>query len=807
MAALTRNPNLTVDGVYSSGWTNATRPASNDPLVGVRPEWWWTGPNCAQGECAGIGADGKIGSLPLLNLASCTREQVLDYFTNGWALTEALFSALQGEEAFMRPPYHHLRHPMIFYFAHPACLYINKLRVARLLDEPINADFERIFETGVDEMSWDDMSKNEMTWPSVHEVNDYRRRAFHTVKSIILSHPDLDQHRRPINWDHPLWALFMAMEHERIHLETSSVLIREIPLSLLRRPDAWPALHPSAFASRDGLRHVPAAMVEAKGGDIRIGKAMDWPSYGWDNEYGTRRAFVRPFQISKHMVTNAEFLEFVRDGGYQEQRYWTEIGWRWRTFRNVKWPTFWIADGPAGVHSYKLRTLFEVVDFPHSWPVCVNFHEAKAFLAWRGAKDGKPYRLPTEAEHVWLRNPATRTNAPETATDPVMSHGSDGFAKQRVANANLAFGSESPVDWAAPDQFGIHDLTGNVWDWCEDDFHALDQFRVHPYYDDFSTPCFDGEHSMILGGSFASTGDEASIWARFHFRPHFFQHAGFHIVEPSADERESGAILLRGQGAGAKKYETGAILDQYLLLHYGNVDDALPQQLAATDAYAFPQRCADKLAEWARRLHVARSSAIDIGCGVGAAAFSLSRDFDRVEAIDISATFIEAAKRLQLDGAYGYRLAIEGDLASDRVARVPADCARGRVNFRRADACALPAEYVDFDAVLIANLLCRLASPRALLARLAGSRGLVRPGGVVLFASPFSWSEQFTTKSAWLGGYKKEESPVQSFDAMAELMQPDFKLVYRDNMPAVLREHARKYEYVISDVSVWQRTH
>lgn len=70
--------------------------------------------------------------------------------------------------------------------------------------------------------------------------------------------------------------------------------------------------------------------------------------------------------------------------------------------------------------------------------------------------------------------------------------------------------------------------------WCEDRLAALPHSRgVHPMYDDFSTPCYDGEHQVIMGGSFVSTGDEASVFARFHFRPHFFQHAGFRVVSSS----------------------------------------------------------------------------------------------------------------------------------------------------------------------------------------------------------------------------------------------------------------------------------
>ena len=74
-------------------------------------------------------------------------------------------------------------------------------------------------------------------------------------------------------------------------------------------------------------------------------------------------------------------------------------------------------------------------------------------------------------------------------------------------------------------------MFGNAWEWTEDFFCALPGFQVHPYYEDFSTPCFDGLHHVIQGGSFISTGNECSIHSRFHFRPHFYQHASFRVVE------------------------------------------------------------------------------------------------------------------------------------------------------------------------------------------------------------------------------------------------------------------------------------
>jgi hypothetical protein len=68
----------------------------------------------------------------------------------------------------------------------------------------------------------------------------------------------------------------------------------------------------------------------------------------------------------------------------------------------------------------------------------------------------------------------------------------------------------------------------------EDHFAPLPEFEIHFLYDDFSTPCFDGWHTGIMGGSWISSGDLASNYARYHFRRHFFQHLGFRWVPAGA---------------------------------------------------------------------------------------------------------------------------------------------------------------------------------------------------------------------------------------------------------------------------------
>lgn len=329
--------------------------------------------------------------MPLPNLNEVTRESAKEYFDNSWTLFETLFAGLRGEEGFYRPPPHGLRHPQIFYYGHTPCLYINKLRVAGVLDKPVNAYFESIFEVGVDEMLWDDMHKNDMVWPTVSEVHEYRKDVYNTVVNAIMTHPSLDDSNGPVtvNKDHPMWALFMGFEHERIHLETSSVLFRETPYHLVQTPKNWPALHPSAGKETvrsnpvEGVDFPPNRMIPGNKDKVDLGKPPDFPSFGWDNEYGERSVDVPDFLASEHMVTNGEYWEFVADGGYRKKEYWCEDGWAWRVHRNMKWPFFWEPAGPAGSNEYTLRTIFKLIRMPWDWPVDVNYYEAKAYCRWK----------------------------------------------------------------------------------------------------------------------------------------------------------------------------------------------------------------------------------------------------------------------------------------------------------------------------------------------------------------------------------------------------------------------------------------
>ncbi len=736
----------------------------------------WTGQPPVYGSCPGMKADGTIESLPLLNLQS-TRKQILDYFENSWTLTEVLFSGLSSEEAFYCRPYHHLRHPLMFYFAHPAVLYVNKFRVAGLFDEPVNSNFEALFEVGVDEMRWDDLHEGQKSvWPSLNEVLAYRKKVYLKIRQLIETHPLLELNHQPISQSSPLWALVMGFEHERIHLETSSVLIRELPLEFVRRPREWPEA-PSSKAKFAPLN----AMLSVPSGTVNLGKPADWPSYGWDNEYGHENRVHGEFLASQFLISNGEFIEFVKAGGYLIESHWTKEGWAWRSFRNTKCPSFWIPIGPAGLHEYQLRTIFEVFDLPLDFPVCVNFHEAKAYCAWRTEKEKTKtgYRLLTEAEHHALRDSKSKTPSRGILRDSVMNEKNP----EKLFNANLSNGGECAVDAHPANDKGFHDTFGNVWQWSEDTFHPLPGSKPHPYYDDFSVPCYDGNHQMIFGGSFASTGDLASIWARFHFRAHFFQHAGFRLVRSEETNAK-----------GPANYETKEMLDKYLLMHWGTEkeiwEESPSTQSMRPRVVHLPLKCAELVFKYSSNF----DRALDLGCAVGRSSFEMAKNFKEVLGIDYSREFIECAQKLKDSKKLSYWRKDSGSEGVSLEAIIEAQIDVSRLNFEQGDACSLPATVNNFDAVLLANVLCRLPEPIICLERMQNLQALVKPGGVLVMTTPFSWLEEYTPKSSWLSGIEDVKRVLT-----------DFVLVHQVELPFLIREHRRKFEYIVTHASVWKR--
>ncbi len=680
------------------------------------------------------------------------REEIRQYFHATFSLDEQLYEILASEKAFYLRP-EPLRHPLIFYFGHTAAFYINKLIVAKITNQRINPRFESMFAVGVDEMSWDDLNEAHYDWPTLAEVKAYRDTVRGVVDETIRTMPLT----MPIDWDNPFWVILMGIEHQRIHVETSSVIIRRLPIEMVRQMPLWNICPESGAAPENEL--IPVA-----GGCVVLGKSRDHSLYGWDNEFGRQENDVWDFSASRYLVSNQEYLGFVEDRGYELEDYWTQEGWKWVGYTKARHPLFWI-ESPGG---FRLRTMAAIIDMPWDWPVEVNYLEAKAFCNWLSSKRGKPIRLPTEAEWYRLRDLHEIPDQP--------------YWQKAPGNINLEhWASSCPVNRFPFGEF--FDIIGNVWQWTETPITGFDGFQIHPYYDDFSTPTFDTQHNLIKGGSWISTGNEATRDSRYAFRRHFFQHAGLRYVHSEQPLTMPEAM-----------YETDIAVSQYCEAHYGKTYFKVPN---------FPAQCAAACCHYTQGR--SRLKALDLGCAVGRASFELAKEFEFVTGIDFSARFIRIALQLKEKGNVHFELVEEGDVVSYHEACLSAaglDRVAERVDFFQGDATNLKPQFTGYDLVLAANLIDRLYDPQRFLETIHERMNL---GGILVVTSPYTWLEEFTKKDKWLGGFREGGEPHMTLDALHDLLSPHFVMLDAPkNVEFVIRETRRKFQHTVAELTAWE---
>lgn len=688
------------------------------------------------------------------------RAEIKAYFNQTQDSYEALFATLASDSAYYEKPCR-LRHPLIFYFGHTATFFTNKLLLAKLLPGRINPQIESLCAIGVDEMSWDDLNEAHYEWPTVDAVRHYRQQVRQAVNDLI----DEIEFTLPIDWVSPMWPIMMGIEHERIHLETSSVLIRQLPITSVVASPLFPICPDKGDSPHNILFDVPA-------GEVNINVQEPTEVYSWDSEYGRHQAMIEPFKAAAFLVSNHEYLEFVEAGGYDNPEYWDEEGNLWRQFSPDKHPPFWLQkDG-----DWWLRCLTDEIAMPWNWPVEVNYLEAAAFCNWKGHQTGRSLRLPSEDEYLRLRD---HSNA---------------LLHIDQANINLQqYASSTPVNANQTGDF--FDIIGNVWQWTQTPIYPYDGFKVHPLYDDFTTPTFDNKHNLFKGGSWISTGNEMSAGARYAFRRHFFQHAGFRYIE-SAEVVQT----------HFSTYETDSAVSQYCEFHYGDSHFGVAnfaQAYAQAAIEAIQQDPDFKTSKANNALKV-----LEVGSSVGRASFELAHYFDEVTGVDFSARFIQVANQLKETGSVLYTVPIEGEimdfkkqsLAELNLAKVADKC-----TFLQQDATNLKAIFTGYDMVVAANLIDRLYEPKKFLTDI---HQRLNSGGLLMLTSPYTWLEEFTAKEYWLGGYKDSQTGenVTTLQGLHAVLDAEFELVKEPfDLPFLIRETQRKYQHSLSQVTLWKK--
>ena len=267
-------------------------------------------------------------------------QSLLEAVHDARACTDALFRLLQPGALYQRPIPE--RHRLIFYLGHLEAFDWNQIGRGALGLPAFHAQFDQLFEFGIDPPPGQAAADQPSDWPSQAEVLEYSRTARRMLDPLLDQVPEQ--------------ILHVTLEHRLMHAETLAYLFHNLPYEA--------KLAPTHVVAARGQSS--PAMIPIPAGAAILGQSPD--RFGWDNEFDRHQVEVPAFQIAKYKVTNGQYLDFVRAGAAP--------------------PHFWVQREGAWFY----RGMFEEIPLPLDWPVYVTHDEASAYAKWAGKS------LPAEAE-------------------------------------------------------------------------------------------------------------------------------------------------------------------------------------------------------------------------------------------------------------------------------------------------------------------------------------------------------------------------------------------------------------------------
>lgn len=285
--------------------------------------------------------------------------------------TEHLCNALTTEDFvpqpadFVSPPKWHLAHTTWFFEQFVLNEHLPDYKIfdddfSFLFNSYYNFVGKRVFRA----------DRGNITRPGVHEVFEYRSYVdMHMQILLQLKSEELKD------------LIELGLNHEQQHQE---LLITDIKYILGNNP-IFPVYDENIDWEKQ--ENEETGFVKLEEGIYEIG--FEGEGFSFDNEHGRHKVYLHDFEISKSLVTNAEYLEFISNDGYTNFDYWLDEGWSWVTENKIEAPLYWHKiDGEW--HNYTLSGLEKLN--PEAILTHISFYEAVAFAAW------KKMRLPTEFE-------------------------------------------------------------------------------------------------------------------------------------------------------------------------------------------------------------------------------------------------------------------------------------------------------------------------------------------------------------------------------------------------------------------------
>jgi ergothioneine biosynthesis protein EgtB len=340
--------------------------------------------------------------------------------------------------------------------------------------------------------------------PTVKDTVAYRYHVDEQMRAL------LDSRGGQAAAENVLKLVRLGLEHEMQHQE---LLVYDIKHLLCDQYNAAIKPAPASVAKVKG-------MAEIEGGLFVLGYARRGSSptvmessvnvdydFAFDNEKPAHQVFLRDYALDRALVSNGDFLEFIRDGGYQNFRWWFSEGWEAVNREQWRAPLYWELHDDAwmirdfaGLHTAASKA---------NEPVChVSFYEASAFAKWAGK------RLPTEAE--WEK---AATFDPKTRQQKALPWGNDPIDTARANLFENGLWAPAPIGSfpAGENGYGCQQLIGDVWEWTTSDYVPYPGFKSE--FDEYNDKWFVNQ-KVLRGGSFATPQTHLRSTYRNFFHAH-----------------------------------------------------------------------------------------------------------------------------------------------------------------------------------------------------------------------------------------------------------------------------------------------
>lgn len=300
---------------------------------------------------------------------------VLSRFLKVRQRTMDLIGPLETEDFVVQPAY--FASPPKWHIAHTTWFFERMILMEYLDDYNVfDQDFHFLFNSYYNTLGDRTLraERGNMTRPTVSEVINYREYVDRYMGHLLSSDlPDGLEKLVELGMNH-------EQQHQELFLTDLKYCFGHNPLFPVYREDH--SLVSDHNTGEEGL-------VTIGEGVYIMGAGNDAEGFTYDNEHSRHKVYLHDFSISRRLVTNGEFIQFIEDGGYKDHRLWLDEGWAWLNENTVSKPLYWHMIDGAWQH-YTLAGL-KPVD-AEAILAHVSYYEADAFARWAGR------RLPTEAE-------------------------------------------------------------------------------------------------------------------------------------------------------------------------------------------------------------------------------------------------------------------------------------------------------------------------------------------------------------------------------------------------------------------------